>query len=163
MPILRPSPVGRETRDSGENPSCMGSNWWDSNDQSLTCICTLPLPICVLGRPKVLELTAVNEMVVTENLQIFRMNGFQFQVNPEGHRWLLQGRNHTYSLVGCRGCTCALWDSNELSSICSGPPDNCNDLVRSPMCGCISEVNREVSSRRWAPTGPSAITAIFQI
>ena len=36
------------------------------------------------SRPLPLELTAVGETVVMENLEIFRMNGFQFQIDMEG-------------------------------------------------------------------------------
>ena len=37
------------------------------------------------SRPLPLELTAVGETVVMENLEIFRMNGFQFQIDMEGN------------------------------------------------------------------------------
>ena len=36
------------------------------------------------SRPLPLELTAVGETIVMENLEIFRMNGFQFQIDMEG-------------------------------------------------------------------------------
>ena len=35
-------------------------------------------------RPRTLELTAVNEGIVMENLDIFKMNGFHFSVDAEG-------------------------------------------------------------------------------
>ena len=35
-------------------------------------------------RPKLLELTAVGENVVIDNLNVFRMNGFQFEIDHEG-------------------------------------------------------------------------------
>ena len=36
------------------------------------------------SRPLPLELTVIGETVVMENLEIFRMNGFQFQIDMEG-------------------------------------------------------------------------------
>ena len=39
---------------------------------------------CVLCRPKRLELTSVSENIVMDNIEIFRMNGFHFHVDPEG-------------------------------------------------------------------------------
>ena len=34
--------------------------------------------------PKQLELTAVGESVVMDNIEVFRMNGFHFHVDPTG-------------------------------------------------------------------------------
>ena len=48
--------------------------WWFHSDPSHMCS----------SRPLPLELTAVGETVVMENLEIFRMNGFQFQIDMEG-------------------------------------------------------------------------------
>lgn len=48
--------------------------WWFHSDPSHICS----------SRPLPLELTAVGETVVMENLEIFRMNGFQFQIDMEG-------------------------------------------------------------------------------
>lgn len=35
-------------------------------------------------RPQQLELTAVNEMVLMDNIDIFKMNGFDFEFQPDG-------------------------------------------------------------------------------
>lgn len=35
-------------------------------------------------RPQQLELTAVNEIVLTDNLNIFQMNGFDFEFQHDG-------------------------------------------------------------------------------
>ena len=41
--------------------------------------------VCVLlHRPKALELTAVGENVVIDNLDVFKKNGFQFEIDHEG-------------------------------------------------------------------------------
>ena len=38
-------------------------------------------------RPMKLELTAVNEMILRDNLDIFRKNGFEFIFEDEGMVW----------------------------------------------------------------------------
>ena len=42
------------------------------------------MPIICPSSPKSLNLTAVNESLVMENLDIFRRNGFDFLIKPEG-------------------------------------------------------------------------------
>ena len=37
-----------------------------------------------IHRPKLLELTAVSENIILDNLEIFRMNGFHFHVDHNG-------------------------------------------------------------------------------
>lgn len=37
-----------------------------------------------MSSPQLLELTAANESVLTENLEIFKKNGFEFKINEEG-------------------------------------------------------------------------------
>jgi len=41
-------------------------------------------PIFISFRPQNLNLTAVNETVLIENLEIFRKNGFDFVINENG-------------------------------------------------------------------------------
>ena len=36
-------------------------------------------------RPQPLELTAVNEMILIDNLKIFEMNGFKFEIDEQAH------------------------------------------------------------------------------
>ena len=38
----------------------------------------------VVVRPLSLELTAVNEDIVTDNIEVFRKNGFEFSIDKEG-------------------------------------------------------------------------------
>ena len=37
-----------------------------------------------LNRPRALELTAVGENTVMDNLEVFRKNGFQFEIDDKG-------------------------------------------------------------------------------
>jgi len=39
-------------------------------------------------RPQQLELTAVNEIVLMENINVFQMNGFDFQFQQDGKFYL---------------------------------------------------------------------------
>lgn len=48
-------------------------------------LCTYAIPSFSLSfRPQNLNLTAVNETVLIENLEIFRKNGFDFVINENG-------------------------------------------------------------------------------
>ena len=41
--------------------------------------------VSVLYRPLSLELTAVNEDIVMDNVEVFRKNGFEFYIDKEGN------------------------------------------------------------------------------
>ena len=41
--------------------------------------------VSVLYRPLSLELTAVNEDIVMDNVEVFRKNGFEFYIDEEGN------------------------------------------------------------------------------
>ena len=40
--------------------------------------------MCYHNRPLSLELTAVNEDIVIDNIEVFRKNGFEFIIDKEG-------------------------------------------------------------------------------
>lgn len=53
---------------------------------TLSSLYYVPMQYCIFlsFRPQNLNLTAVNETVLIENLEIFRKNGFDFVINEDG-------------------------------------------------------------------------------
>ena len=48
------------------------------------CVCVHITSNFLLCRPISLELTAVNEGVIMDNMHVFRKNGFEFSVDEDG-------------------------------------------------------------------------------
>ena len=57
-----------------------------------------------LSSPKPLELTAVSENVIMDHLKVFEMNGFKFDINPEGN--LPASMEYMYVRMYIHVCMC---------------------------------------------------------
>ena len=51
---------------------------------SLVCVRVCVIMLRYLCRPISLELTAVNEGIVLDNIEVFRKNGFEFAIDEDG-------------------------------------------------------------------------------
>ena len=48
------------------------------------CVCVCVCVCMCVHSPKTLEVTCMGENVIRDNLNVFRMNGFHFQVDTSG-------------------------------------------------------------------------------